>query len=149
MLNPYAAYLRIARIVGLIALVIGGAWYLHHRFELWRQSVYADGYNSGVNSTNLKWQTASTKAAQANLDAALADSRDSRTAVAGYLQSLQDLAPKLQGLGSQRITYVTSKAGTAPCLDPDGVQLIRMQRKALGLDAGADPATRPTGATAP
>lgn len=149
MTNPLSAYLKIARIAVLLAAVIGGVWYAHHRFEQWRHSLYADGYSAGQTDTNLLWQTASSKAVQAELENAIVDAAQSRTAVSTYLQTIQDLIPKLQSLGQQRITYVSSKAGAAPCLDADGMQLIRVQRKALGLDAGADPAAHTAGPAAP
>lgn len=145
---PITTYLRIARIVGVIALVVGLAWYGHHKFEVWRQALYNSGYTSGVSETNLKWQTASAQDSRNQLNAAISDMTVSRAAVSDYLNQLQKLTPQLTALNNQRITYVQSPAGAAPCLDTGGMSLIRAHRKALGLDAGPDPKSTPArGAT--
>lgn len=147
-INPIT-WLKLGGALVGFGLIVAFALHLRSEFEHWRQELYNTGYKAGVTDTNLTWQTASTKASQQNLENALADGKQSRAAVAGYLQELQELAPKLKALSAQRITYVSSPAGAASCLDADGVRLIAQQRAALGFDAGSGATVQPASTTTP
>ena len=143
------AYLKLGGAVLGFGLIIALVIHLHGEFATWRQNLYNSGYKAGVTDTNLTWQTASTKAAQQQLVIQQADAAAGRDAVANYLATLRDLTPKLSKLDQQRTIYVTSPAGTAPCLDADGVRLIEQQRQALGINSGAGGATQPPAGATP
>jgi hypothetical protein len=142
-------YLRVASVVGVLVVLVLGVFYVHHRFEAWRQNLYTTAYTQGTNDTNLKWQTASTKAATAELAANLANDQQQRLAISDYLSQMHALVPQLQSLGQQRITYVNSPQGAATCLDGDGVKLLLAHRKALGLGAGSGVSTATARTTTP
>lgn len=136
MLDAIVPYWRLIRLVGALAAVVFVVFFVHHKFEVWRSDLYNTAYQAGVTDNNLKWQTASAKAAQQQVQIEQANEERSRQAISDWLAQMQQIAPKLHNIETQRTVYVTSTAGAAACLDADGVRLIRSQRSALGLDAG-------------
>lgn len=108
----------------------------------WRQEIYDDAFKSGQQQANAAWlQTRNTEAAQA-IDRLAEQMKANNTAVEGYLADITARQALVQQTTEEIERYASTPAGTAVCLDADGVRILQQARAAATATPGS-PGTNP------
>lgn len=108
----------------------------------WRQQIANEAYKAGQDQANAAWlQTRNTEAAQ-SIERLAQQMEANNTAVKGYLDDIAARQALVQQTTEEIERYASTPAGTAVCLDPDGVRLLLQARAAATATPGrpaADP----------
>lgn len=108
----------------------------------WRQEIADEAYKAGQAQANAAWlQTRNTEAAQ-SIERLAQQMEANNTAVKGYLDDITARQALVQQTTEEIERYASTPAGTAVCLDADGVRILQQARAAATASPGS-PGTNP------
>lgn len=119
--------------VGLAYLIVQGI----NSVKDWRQEIYDDAYKAGQQQANAAWlQTRNDEAALA-INRLAKQVEANNTAVTGYLADIDARQVLVQQTTEEIGRYASTPAGTAVCLDADGVRVLQQARAAATATPGS------------
>jgi len=131
----------IVALLAVIGLGIGLVKTINH----WEKKNYDLGYMAGKNDAEIAVLKASADNAKAQMEQTAAQTINSNNAVTAYLDDIANRKPEVVRAHDKEIIYANSPAGSAACLNPDGVSVWRATRAASGADASTtSPAPHPS-----
>jgi hypothetical protein len=118
-----------------VLIVIALGFGLVKTVSHWEKTNYDKGYLAGKNDTEIAVLKASAANTKAQMEQAAAQTLNSNNAVTAYLDDIANRKPEVVRAHDKETIYVNSPAGSAACLNPDGVSVWRSTRAASGVDA--------------
>lgn len=123
--------------VVLIALALAALGFAVHSViktvRDWQTEAYNNGFRTGSEVQEARWQRVSAENARKQTDQLLVDVKRGNDAVQTYLASKAAVEPEIIRVKEEVVRYAQSTSGRDVCLDDDGVRLELQGRAAAGL----------------